>query len=319
MSSAAARDWVNRMVYYGDVITGDINDKILLCEIDDVDEWMEAMNMADIKNKDGKVKLKIEKKYKEGGMDVNVRNKSGQTALQYAVERYNIDLVRFLIRLGANVRVLDSSGNTLLFKVLEFKDDCKYARSTVRHERRGRLLVVKRDTLNEYKGCLDRTVWECGIDMIEMLVRAGVDINAKDRFGETLLHKGMQSMHNSIPNLVWWLVGLKSDVKIKDEKGNTALHYAVRYGCHNVPMVKMMLNNGGDPNVANNEGKTPLYYAAEYGDRYRDIMKLMIDKVKNPNIEFEEEVIEMRYHNKAIDGPGELIDIRFGKWNIVDE
>jgi ankyrin repeat protein len=49
------------------------------------------------------------------------------------------------------------------------------------------------------------------------------------------------------------------EINLPDELGNTALHYCVKN--NNEEMVKELLMHGADPTIKNNEGNTPLHYA----------------------------------------------------------
>ena len=232
-----------------------------------------------VKNRDNSVIYCVNELVKNG-VDINAKDKNGETVLMLAIKEWmDVKLVKELIKLGADVNVKDKDGNSLLFKVLEFKHDVVY-----KHTHKGGKMemeaVVDKSEPDFETDNLNIRVWENGTEMIEMLVKQyKMDINVKDNMGDTLLHKGMQSMFNAPDMLLTWLVEeLKSDVNIKDAKGNTALHYAVKCGCNSKSFVKMMLNNGGDPNVQNNKGKTPLHYAVKNGNKYKDMVELMMAK-----------------------------------------
>lgn len=54
-----------------------------------------------------------------------------------------------------------------------------------------------------------------------------------------------------------------ADVAIKDESGDTPLHYASKHG--SLPMVKVLLDAGANPDATNDSQQTPLQYASERG------------------------------------------------------
>ena len=64
------------------------------------------------------------------------------------------------------------------------------------------------------------------------------------------------------------------DLNYRDEKGNTALHYACDEG--NLKIVEILLNSNCDSNVVNNKKETPLHLASKRG--YFDISKKLIEK-----------------------------------------
>lgn len=58
----------------------------------------------------------------ESGVDINQRNRHGQTPLALAVSKHNLDVVRALLDLGAKAAVVDSKGDSILFSLLA-RDD----------------------------------------------------------------------------------------------------------------------------------------------------------------------------------------------------
>ncbi|MBE0511381.1 MAG: ankyrin repeat domain-containing protein [Gammaproteobacteria bacterium] len=89
--------------------------------------------------------------------------------------------------------------------------------------------------------------------MTDLLLRAGADINAKEREGVTVL---MKAVHGGKPKVVERLLaepGLMVDTS--GPRGNTALTYAILYG--HAEMVEMLVDHGADVNVARANGTTP--------------------------------------------------------------
>jgi len=79
-----------------------------------------------------------------------------------------------------------------------------------------------------------------------------------DSYKETALH------YHKVPDeLVLWLVSRGLDVNIKDRYGNTPLHKQVRWSSGNV---QLFLELGADINAHDNDNKTPLHSAAENGN-----------------------------------------------------
>jgi len=79
-----------------------------------------------------------------------------------------------------------------------------------------------------------------------------------DSYKETALH------YHKVPDeLVRWLVSRGLDVNTKDRYGNTPLHNQVRWWSGNV---ELFLELGADINARNNDNNTPLHSAAENGN-----------------------------------------------------
>ena len=101
--------------------------------------------------------------------------------------------------------------------------------------------------------------------IVQLLLEAGADPNARDDRGLTPLHEGAT---NSNPVVAAHLLAAGADPNGLDNDGYTPLHYAAaRSG--NGRVVTRLLGAGADPLVESNDGRTPLHsalrYAAERG------------------------------------------------------
>jgi len=92
-------------------------------------------------------------------------------------------------------------------------------------------------------------------EFLDCLVDYGININAKDGYGQTLLMKSIEIDNTKIFN---YLMRIDCDLNIKDDSGQTALHYA----CYNLDInkIKTLLKVGADPNIPDIYGDTPLFY-----------------------------------------------------------
>ena len=84
-----------------------------------------------------------------------------------------------------------------------------------------------------------------------MLLKAGADVNAKTKDGETALMVALLEGHTESVNA---LIKAGADVNAKDIKGGTALMLAALYG--QAEDIKLLLNAGADVNARNDiDGK----------------------------------------------------------------
>ncbi len=78
------------------------------------------------------------------------------------------------------------------------------------------------------------------------------------------------------------------DPNVRDRRGNTLLHYAVRYCLLYDWLVEYLLDRGADPNVRNKQGETPLHVLLKYGhcgDEHKlDIARKLLAHGANPTI-----------------------------------
>ena len=104
-------------------------------------------------------------------------------------------------------------------------------------------------------------------------------MDAKDPRGHTPLHWAAWRDHNPSPAVLEVLLKAGADVNAKDTNGATPLHFAA----HDNPslavfevLLEVLLKAGADPRAIDKAGKTPLDVAKP---EYRDILsKAMMDK-----------------------------------------
>ncbi|OGH96804.1 MAG: hypothetical protein A2104_02905 [Candidatus Melainabacteria bacterium GWF2_32_7] len=86
--------------------------------------------------------------------------------------------------------------------------------------------------------------------MIKLLLKKGADINARDDYGQSLLHK--KAYNREITEL---LIKNGADVNARDKDGKTPLH------CANSETVDLLIEKGADVQARDNNGVTPLHCA----------------------------------------------------------
>ena len=108
------------------------------------------------------------------------------------------------------------------------------------------------------------------LESLTFLIDKGADVNAKNRRGSTPL---FWALHDE--SKVRLLIARGATVKIKQVEGRTPVYQAAVLG-NGYPVLRLLLENGGDPNVATLNGLTPLNAAALGGDV--NAMRLLIEK-----------------------------------------
>ena len=108
---------------------------------------------------------------------------------------------------------------------------------------------------------------------VKDLVEQGADVNAKDKNGNTPLHR--VSMYGDI-DIVEYLVEQGTNVNAKDKNGNTPLHWA-SVGGH-TGVVKYLVEHGADVMAKSKDGNTPLHEAKHY--EYTGVKKYLEEMEK---------------------------------------
>lgn len=94
--------------------------------------------------------------------------------------------------------------------------------------------VISPDDANFY--------WIKSVEMLDVILGSGFDINSIDRNGETLL---FQAAYHARKDVFEELIGRGADVNRAPSDGYTALHYAASQGRRT--MAKMLIAAGADP------------------------------------------------------------------------
>ncbi len=221
------------------------------------------------------------------GAQLNAKDQQGRTALMYAVDRGEVDVVEALLQAGADASIRDAKGATALMRALE---------EVPSHRTAGT------DTLAKS--------W---LAAARLLVKADIgDINAQDENGVTLL---MQAVSRGETEIVKLLLARGADVNRTDVFGNTAAVFAfendytaiqpllkkarpsrqtrnaflrVAVGKKDRVKVKQLLAAGADPNYEYPIGydhktikSTLLIRAAQMEDAA--IVKMLLTAGANPN------------------------------------
>lgn len=119
--------------------------------------------------------------------------------------------------------------------------------------------VNRRDKQSETTA-LEHAVRNANREMVQLLLTAGADVNAKNASGETVL---MMIDADATADLTWDLLNAGADVNMKDDEKNTALMRAA--SLNNLEALKVLLEAGADINAENDEGLTPLMQASAEG------------------------------------------------------
>lgn len=156
----------------------------------------------------------------EGGADLQARNSIGRQTLYYAVAHGQESIVRILLDHAASLRTTIDS------------------------------------VYDSGVALLDFAMGKSNVTVVEMLLKAGADINGQDILGDTALHRLMRTGQQPLEQMVSLLVGLGAQINIGNSNGDTPLHLAIYHG--RLKIVQMLLDAGAGPHATNMLGETPL-------------------------------------------------------------
>ena len=233
----------------------------------------------------------------DAGADIETRTKQGFSALHTASCFGKLGTVKMLVRAGAGVRVADNTGATCLILAAYFG-----------HTETVCYLVGLPDVEVNHEENKGYTALHCAVleghhDVVEVLIDAGADIDARTSEGRAPLHYACEDGKLAIVKVllkagadvcatdnegttclmlasicghtetVRYLVGLP-DVEVNHGENDcfTALHFAVQEGHRDV--VEVLIDAGADIDARTSEASTPLHYAC--GDGKLAIVKVLV-------------------------------------------
>jgi uncharacterized protein len=188
------------------------------------------------------------------GAKVNLAAEDGKTALMVAAGAGLSKLVQAIIAAGADVNAVNQRGGTALM----------YAATDGNPATLNALLsrgaVVNARARNGWTALtLASARGHAGI--VGVLLAAGADANAPDIYGWTPL---MRAVYEDRFEVIRVLLGNNSlRVNARDDRGETALHFAAAKGSINI--AKLLLAHGADARDTDASGRTPATVAAAEG------------------------------------------------------
>lgn len=117
-------------------------------------------------------------------------------------------------------------------------------------------------------------------ELIDFLKNENVDLNARNKYGNTALHVACNSIYSINNEIVKLLLKYPLDINAKGLDDYTALLYAI--GKRDKNVVKILIDNGADVNIPDKYGKTPLMEATDMFDGDDTIIKLILEKGADP-------------------------------------
>ena len=192
----------------------------------------------------------------EAGADVNARDDFKKTALHDAAESGDLEYMKMLIEAGADLEAADENGWTPLMAAA-----AKKQAGCVRLLLDAGADVHKMDWKDGQSSLLyslkDR-------EILDTLIKAGLDINSRDDAGNTVLMQTLELKPYTISGAgsAMMLIEAGADVNAVNNFGRTALMKLVCSGLENKEIIPVLIAAGADINTKDCIGRTALHYAA---------------------------------------------------------
>ena len=254
----------------------------------------------DIQGRDGQTAImlavsntEIAKILIEKGALLDLQTRGGETALMMAAGKYT-DVVKLLLDKGANILIRQSTykvspnaldyaakaGNIEAAKLILAKAVSQGVKDEVLYSALHWAVIADQVAMAKYlldEGAKIEGTDELGgytplmetslLDMVQLLVKRGANVNAKSKFSYTPLQKAVFSFvegkrkEGDCEKILNLLLDKGATVDVQDGNGNTPLMTAVQ----KINAAKILVAKNPNVNIQNNNGETALMYAVKGG------------------------------------------------------
>ncbi|KFO06561.1 Ankyrin repeat domain-containing protein 6, partial [Balearica regulorum gibbericeps] len=185
----------------------------------------------------------------------------GRTPLHLAAHKGHLHVVQVLLKAGCDLDIQDDGDQTALHRAAVVGNTDVIA-SLIQE---GCALDRQDKVFSLHEAC-----WHGFSQSAKVLVKAGANVLAKNKAGNTPLHLACQNSHSQSTRVLL-LGGSRAD--LKNNAGDTCLHVAARY--NHLPIVRVLLSAFCSVHEKNQAGDTALHLAAALN--HRKVVKLLLE------------------------------------------
>lgn len=194
------------------------------------------------------------------GADIDAQSSTGNTALMLAIDRGKIEVAVALIEAGANLEIKGQKGWTALHNAASGGDK-GYKEVAEALLKAGASVDALSETMLTP---LHEAAGKSLVDLVKLLVDAGANVNARDKFSNTPLRMCASNAQSfatldTFKKTVQILIDAGADINAGTTINTTSLHSVVKWG--NLDAVNFMLERGANPNIRTTKGELPIDFA----------------------------------------------------------
>jgi ankyrin repeat protein len=199
----------------------------------------------------------------ERSQDVNARGFRDETPLGVACRRGKLEVVRVLLKYGANMESRDG------------QDYSPFERASVERHVETALFLLENGADFKAQDKNKITPLHCAsaygqLEVVRVLLEKGADVDAKGRDDTTPLQYASFNGHVEVAGV---LLERGADVNARDSHDRTPLYMASEGG--HLGIVRLLLQRNADIHARDNDGQTPIQRASARG--HYDVTQLLLE------------------------------------------
>lgn len=209
------------------------------------------------------------------GVNLEERDKNGETALFYALDNNRINIARFLIENHADVNVVNYFGRPVVQGAI-VNNQYDLIKLMIDHN-----LNLQNSNGNSTALTIVCNRKQVNFKILQLFVDKGVDINAKDKNQYSPL---MYLTIKEEPNLdiIRYMIKKGADVNAKDRSGKSIIRLLIESRTLNLDLVKLLVENGADINSKDKDGQSIFDFIRTYYDHSEsDEIVVYLNKNRN--------------------------------------
>jgi ankyrin repeat protein len=203
---------------------------------------------------------------------VNAKDSLGRTPLHWAARGVHFELIKYLVKKGADVNVKDNVNIVPLSSI-----------ASRGHKEAGEFLIKNGANINVEKDATGNTPLSYAVsrnqkDIVNLFISSGIKIPVHGEEARNLLHRSASAGYIEFIEL---MIEKGVDLNTKNYNGGNLLHSACKGG--NARLMEMLIEKGMDLDEKDGYGITPVHIAAFYG--HKDVLNMLIDNGADINAE----------------------------------
>ncbi|KAF5296333.1 hypothetical protein FQA39_LY12550 [Lamprigera yunnana] len=181
------------------------------------------------------------------GADLSARNNDGDTCMDVAINKGNRTVIKLLLDNGSDPHTINQHGETCILIAVESGDEV-LAKNLL--DKNVDMNVMSNLGYTPFLASLEKGHY----NLAKLLITRGANVKIRRITGNNLHFAITQKV-----NVIQELLDAGLDIEMKDKDGNTPLLLAIKSGP--LRIAKLLIEKGANIHVINNEGNSTLHYA----------------------------------------------------------